>query len=104
MKYINLFEGRRKKTGPQKDDYVIIKFKDEEDEDFIEFLEKNIGKIDFVYGGFRESNYRVLYKNMPEELQRITGYPIIAYDNDIVFYAKTKRDVENYLVAVKYNL
>lgn len=45
MRYIKLFEGRRKKSSrPQVNDFVILKFKYEEDEELIEFLAQNIGK------------------------------------------------------------
>lgn len=105
MKYIKLFEGRRKKTGPRDGDYVIIRDRFlSEDDDLDEFLAQNIGKIDFVYGGFNSTCYRVIYKNIPEDLKGISGYPLTAYDEDIIFYAKRKQDVEDYLTAIKYNL
>jgi len=85
MKYLKYFENEQ--NEPKIGDYVIIKFKDEENEDLIEFLEKNIGRIEFVGYGYRESFYRVIFKNMPDELKSIYGQ-IIAYDNNIVFYAK----------------
>jgi hypothetical protein len=104
MKYIKTYEGGRKRLGPKKGEYVILRFKDEEDDIINEFFANNIGKITFIGISMGHDYYYIKFNKIPKYISDSYGLPIYCYDENIIFRAKTKRELEYYLSAYKYNL
>ena len=109
MKYIKTYENID--SEPKIGDYVICIDKGQDDEEFIDFLSNNIGKI--VSIGIKlyiSYDYVVQYEYIPEEI----AYYFHTYNknknsrpmniNEIIEFSENKKDLEMYIDAKKYNL
>lgn len=78
----------------------------------IEFINNNIGRIKKIGGHkinniFYPSNYLVEYFNIPEELENYFiegGYCIRMIESQIKWWSENKEDLEDIIIANKYNL
>lgn len=117
MKHIKNFKDIKESQLPEIGDYVICE--DESialDEETKEFISNNIGKIIniFTKGITKGSKtiYIVKYENIPNIAKQWFGL-FSACDSDdtrqmdlseIIKFSKNKEELEEYLVAKKYNL
>ena len=105
MKYIKTFESL---DGPQVGDYVVC----EEGigiNELCDFINNTVGKIIKIDKSVLFT-YIVKYENIPQDfkiyfnifgsLDNSRGYST----NELLFWSKNKKDVEEYLMSKKYNL
>jgi len=114
MKYIKTFEVLTEQ--PKVGDYVVIDVA-YPDEDFIKFLNSNIGRIYKIpHNTEKDPVYIVKYDNVPnkfdnssKEFSRDYNHAFSngcwdVYDNDIVAISNNKEDLAHLVAANKYNL
>ena len=112
MKYIKTFENIIYDNEPEVGDYIIIGFDDMVDRDnkgIFYFFSTHVGKI-LEYKYDRDRNKYVFPIDMRVDYDECYGntnrniFTTSINHEMIEFFSKNKKDVENYLIAKKYNL
>lgn len=110
MKYIKKFELKKSdKNRPHVGDYVLVYEKlsngDEFDNIYNDFIQNNIGKINYIDTS-KEFPFYIEYENIPEEIDEyFNEYNEIRVTlKNLIYYSNNKEDVELQIKANKYNL
>lgn len=108
MKHIKTYEND--KFDLEIGDYVVCAEQTTDSKLLKMFISQNIGKYIRNISGLEHSEnnkfpYLIQYENYPEELlEYFTHSGITMGKNEILNWSKTKKELEPYVVANKYNL
>lgn len=107
MKHLKTYE-IIKNNDPQIEDYVICRvlyISNDKLKNLLNFIENNIGLIVGLDTSSYNTRFVVEYDNIPKEIKNYFKSNVFFFSKEeIVKWSKSKKDLEIYIDANKYNL
>lgn len=109
MKHIKIYEKYISKKKPHVGDYILSNV-DFFDKKYENFVNSNIGKIIRIYSSEHGDKADIEYQNISFDIlymfdtNDLNKNKTTIWAKDIIYFSKSKKDVEEYLLAKKYNL